>query len=97
MEQKLKAGLTEQRISEWTGAIEQELQELVQQAASIRQNIVGAKTTVKKQYFEKKFKKVQQDVMSMLATLQRLKEMSPKQEQQENGDNHVTADQPITT
>lgn len=97
MEQNLKAHLSEQRIAEWTGTVEQELQDLVQQASHIRQNIVGAKTAAKKQYFEKKFKKVQSNVMSMLVTLQRLREMSPKQEQQENGDNHVTADQPSTT
>ena len=63
----------EARLDQWQVAAETELQDLVQQAASIRTNITSAKTQAKKQYFEKKFKKVQADVMRMLVTLERLK------------------------
>lgn len=61
------------RLDLWQSAAEAELQDLVQAAAHIRHNITTAKTQVKKQYFEKKFKKVQTDVMRMLTTLERLK------------------------
>ena len=65
--------VAEARLDQWQVAAEVELQDLVQQAASIRTNITTAKTQAKKQYFEKKFKKVQADVMRMLITLERLK------------------------
>jgi hypothetical protein len=63
---------TEARIDQWRAAANAELQDLVQTAAAIRTNINNSKTSVKKQYFEKKFKKVQADVMRMLITLERL-------------------------
>jgi hypothetical protein len=63
---------TEARVDQWREAANAELQELVQTAAAIRTNITNSKTSVKKKYFEKKFKKVQADVMRMLITLERL-------------------------
>ena len=80
MEQRSRASLSAERILEWQQTVEQELQELVTTAAQLRQTITSAKTATKKQYFEKKFKKVQHDVMSMLVTLQRLKEMTIEQQ-----------------
>lgn len=64
---------TDARLDLWQAAAEAELHDLVQQAAHIRTNITSAKTQTKKQYFEKKFKKVQLDVMRMLTTLERVK------------------------
>lgn len=66
------------RLDLWQSAASAELNDLVHAAATIRMNITTAKTQAKKQYFEKKFKKVQADVMRMLVTLERLKStMSP--------------------
>lgn len=69
--------VTTDRVEVWKAAVEQELQELVQRASTLRTNITNSKTSTKKSYYNKKFKKVQQDVMSMLTTLQRLRGMSP--------------------
>jgi hypothetical protein len=60
------------RRQQWKSAIEQELQDLVTKAALIRDEINGAKTEYKKQYFHKKFTKIQQQVMQMVAALQRI-------------------------
>lgn len=70
----------EARLDLWQQAATAELQELVQTAAHIRTNITGAKTQAKKQYFEKKFAKVQADVMRMLVTLERLKAQTSTKE-----------------
>jgi hypothetical protein len=64
--------IAKQRLAKWRGAVEQELQSLVQQASEIRRNIDTAKTNVKKQYYAKKFKKVTNEVLQMVATMQRL-------------------------
>lgn len=61
-----------QRRAQWKGAVEQELQVLVREAADIRGKITSAKTNTKKVYYNKKFKAVQQKVMQMVAALQRL-------------------------
>lgn len=64
--------LAKNRLATWRGAVEQELQSLVQQASEIRRNIDTAKTSVKKKYYAKKFKKVTNEVLQMVATMQRL-------------------------
>jgi hypothetical protein len=80
-----KTSAAEARLDTWQQAATAELQDLVQVAANIRTNITTAKTQTKKQYFEKKFKKVQADVMRMLITLERLKaETSPTESQDAN-------------
>lgn len=94
MEQTLRTALTQERVQRWTTTLEQDLQLQVKEAANIRQSIATAKTATKRQYFERKFKKVQSNVMSTLATLQRIREMSPKQENK--GDGNDDAEQPIT-
>lgn len=60
------------RTNQWKAVIEAELQDLITQAASIRQNINGAKTNTKKVYFEKKFNKVSVQVRQMITALQRV-------------------------
>ena len=64
-----------QRIEEWESVVHQELQDLVQRGSTLRKNIDSSKTDTKKSYYNKKFKKVQQDVMRMLVTLRRLESM----------------------
>lgn len=60
------------RRAQWKGAIQQELQVCVQQAAEIRKKITDAKTKYKKEFYGKKFAKIQSKVMQMIAALQRL-------------------------
>jgi len=59
------------RRSQWKHAVEQELQILVSQASVLREKINTAKTNYKKQFYGKKFSKVQTQVMQMVAALQR--------------------------
>lgn len=60
------------RLSQWRGATEQELQELIKQASKVRIAITTAKTVTKKQYYEKKFAKISVQVRQMVAALQRM-------------------------
>jgi hypothetical protein len=60
------------RRAQWRGAVEQELQLCVQEAAGIRKKITDAKTKYKKEFYQKKFTKIQTKVMQMVAALQRL-------------------------
>lgn len=60
------------RLSQWRGAIEQELQGLIKQASEVRTSISSAKTTTKKQYYEKKFAKISVQVRQMVTALQRM-------------------------
>jgi hypothetical protein len=60
------------RISQWRGAVEQEMQALITQAAQIRQQSNTAKTSTKRIYFNKKFKKISAEVMQMVAAMQRI-------------------------
>lgn len=59
------------RRAQWRQAVEQELQILVSQASVLREKINTAKTNYKKQFYGKKFSKVQTQVMQMVAALQR--------------------------
>jgi hypothetical protein len=65
--------LLKHRTAMWRGAVEQELQALIQEASRIRKEIDTAKTSVKKEYFKKKFKKLTTQVMQMLTALERVK------------------------
>ena len=65
--------LLTERTALWRGAVEQELQALIGEASRIRKEIDSAKTSVKKQYFQKKFKKITTQVMQMLTALERVK------------------------
>jgi hypothetical protein len=94
MEQTLRNAVTEERVGQWTSMMEHDLQQLVRQAAEIQQKINSAKTTTKRKYYEQKFKKTQNDVMSSLATLQRLREMSSKNNNK--GDIDASTEQPVT-
>jgi hypothetical protein len=67
-----RAELEVARRAQWKGAIEQELQLCVQEAAKIRKTIAEAKTKHKKELYGKKFASVQSKVMQMVAALQRL-------------------------
>ena len=60
------------RIGRWRGAVELELQSLVVRAAETRKKIETAKTSTKKDFYHKKFKKITADVMKMVTTLERL-------------------------
>jgi glutaredoxin 2 len=94
MENTLRDITSRGRIDTWTKTVEQELQSLVGTAATLRKNITEAKTTTKREYYNKKFKKVQGEVMSMLATLQRLREMSSRYDSEGVSDANV--EQPST-
>jgi hypothetical protein len=94
MEQTLRNTLTEERVGQWTSMMEQDLQQLVSHAAEIQQKINSAKTATKRKYYEQKFKKTRNDVMSSLATLQRLREMSSKNNNK--GDIDASTEQPVT-
>lgn len=65
------------RRAQWKAAIQQELQELVQKAADMRKRINEAKTQTKRDFYSKKFSRLQPKVMQMVAALQRL-EMQEK-------------------
>ena len=63
---------TDQRLTQWQQAVSEELQSLVQQASTIQSNINNARTVAKRNYFKKKFSKVQTEVMRMLVAQERL-------------------------
>lgn len=61
------------RVNNWQAALEQELRELMLRAATVRAEITKAKTAAKREYYEKKFKKITPQVMQMLTALERVK------------------------
>lgn len=65
-----------QRSDQWKAAVEAELQDLITEASIIRKEISTAKTNTKKKYFEKKFKKVNQEVRQMVAALHRIQQVA---------------------
>lgn len=67
------------RIETWRQAIDQELQDLLVQASTLRKTMNEAKTSVKREYYNKKFKKVGNQVMQLLAVQSQL----PPREQAE--------------
>lgn len=66
---------TSQRLEEWEQTIQSETQQLVKQVTIINSQIASSKTATKRQYYEKKFKKAQADMVSMLVAGQRIREI----------------------
>lgn len=60
------------RIELWRQTIDAELQSTITEAASLRQKISEAKTDVKRKYYNKKFKKISDQVMQLLAVQSQL-------------------------
>ena len=79
------------RRKEWINALQAGLQEQVQKAADIRKKIVEAKTKTKKEYYQKKFNKVQPKVMEMVAMLQRLQaqDKAPPKKEEKHAEEQV--------
>lgn len=69
--------------SKWKTVIEAELQDLIGQATKIREQMSSAKTQTKRQYFDKKFKKINAAVMQMVVSLQRLEHLEQEQQLKE--------------
>lgn len=63
----IKESAKKQRMETWRLTIEQELQSLITEAADVRKTINEAKTSVKKKYYTKKFKKISDQVIQLLA------------------------------
>jgi glutaredoxin 2 len=61
------------RIEQWLAAANAELQDDITEASKIRSLIDTSKTQAKKQYYQKKFKKVQTRVFQMLTLAEQLK------------------------
>lgn len=64
--------LKEVRKKQWKEAIEADLQQLIITAAKLRKNISEAKTSTKKNFYNKKFNKVSAQVRQYVSALQRL-------------------------
>jgi soluble cytochrome b562 len=79
-EQEVKDNMKAKRLSFMEQEVQGRLQLAVRSAADIRKKIVEAKTPLKVKFYEKKFKKVQSGVMSLLATLEQIKQLQPKQQ-----------------
>lgn len=84
--------LKEARKQQWRTAIEAELQSLIKNAAQIRTKITTAKTKYKKEFYTKKFDKINAQVRQYLGALQRLGPISiPESEGSEHGDINTTS------
>ena len=64
-----------ERLSQFKQSIENDLQPLIMQAAANRKVLDGAKTTTKKAFYTKKFKKTQDLIMRYVSTLQQIEEL----------------------
>ncbi len=60
------------RIELWRETIDAELQEAITTASELRQKISESKTQVKKDYYNKKFSKVSDTVMQLIAVKSQL-------------------------
>lgn len=69
---EVQLDLKEARKLQWKNAIESELQLLIIEAAKIRKSITEAKTQYKKDFYGKKFKKINAQVLQYVGALQRL-------------------------
>lgn len=58
------------RLSEWKGMVEQELQQRMVIAAEIRKTMNEAKTSTKRNYFGKKFRKINDEIYRHVSALQ---------------------------
>lgn len=66
------SNVKEERLELWRQSIDAELQDLITTAAAIRQEISTAKTETKRKYFSKKFKKISDQVVQLLAVQSQL-------------------------
>lgn len=73
VEEPTNEDLKKWRKEAWVEAVEAELQPLIVEASRIRQIISTAKTTTKKRLFQKKFNKIQTQILSYLDFIQKLK------------------------
>lgn len=64
--------IRQQRMETWRVTIEQELQTLLNEAAEMRRTIIDAKTSTKKKYYNKKFKKISDQVVQLLTVQSQL-------------------------
>jgi hypothetical protein len=60
------------RLNEFKRSLTNELQPLIKEASELRIKITEAKTKTKKDFYGKKFKKIQGDVLRYVATLQQI-------------------------
>lgn len=60
------------RIELWRDTIDDELQDAITTASQLRQKISESKTQVKRDYYNKKFRKVSDTVMQLLAVKNQL-------------------------
>lgn len=60
------------RIELWRDTIDAELQQAITTASEIRQKLSESKTQVKKDYYNKKFQKVSDTVMQLIAVKSQL-------------------------
>lgn len=72
----ISADVKELRKQEWKKAIEAELQPLIIEAARLRGIISSAKTTTKKNLYQKKFNKIHAQVIGYVDFLQKLDTIS---------------------
>ena len=79
----VRAQVKNDRQIHWKREIEAELQLLITEAATIRNKILNAKTTVKKSFYNKKFAKTNTKIQKYVGALQRL-EASIRSEGPEN-------------
>jgi hypothetical protein len=76
-ETEAKANMKTIRVSEWKAMIEQEIQRLLIEATELRKTINESKTSTKKQYYTKKFKKISIQTVELLTTLQSITDSQP--------------------
>lgn len=93
-EPQIIADTAKERLELWRKTVQVELQDLMQQASALRHTIDTAKTETKKRLYRKKFKKVTDQVLQMLAALQRLDTQGANLEKQTK--EVVANDAPVT-
>jgi len=74
------------RLSEWQGMVEQEIQTLMMDAARLRKIMNESKTSTKREYYDKKFKKVSNEALKLVNILQVINAKQSTQEVKENDD-----------
>ena len=95
LEESTRAHLKDERKAHYSKLIEEDLQNLIKEAAAIRNLITSAKTTIKKKYYKKKFDKVNYQVRRYVQALQQLGALSTS-EGTEDELNATTANNPVT-
>jgi hypothetical protein len=67
-----KSEMKKMRMSEWKAMVETELQQRMTVAADIRKIMTESKTSTKRDYYGKKFKKLQGEIYRLVSALQKL-------------------------